>query len=264
MGSNSFQVNSAPGEQQLFPLGFTLLAAESGVFRATLHAQSLREVADLIVGHALGRLCLFDVDHTMLEPGTREPRSLGSIAATAGVTLVPLDADAHLLATSELPRLLEHFEHFNLSLLDVPPSTTPEEAYRDLLDCADWRGRASPPALQFAKRSSLFLSSHDDCYLYLEARSRRPALAHFARLLQEFVAALAGVAAGEVSSPTVEILESLLAATGSCTIFDSNATFDGSLLRFGRDGRHYMLGDAPKPPEAWLEYDVARRYWQAK
>jgi hypothetical protein len=264
VGSNSFQVNSASEEQKLFPLGFTLLAAESGVFRASLHAQSLREVADLIVSHALGRACLFDVDHTMMEPGTRELRSLGNIAATAGVSLVPLDSDAYLLATSELPKLLEHLDHFNLSLLDVPPSMTPEDAYREMLDSADWGGRASPPALDFAKRSSLFLSSHDDCYLYLEARSRHPALAHFARLLQEYVAALAGVAAGEVAPPPVEILESLLAATGSCSMFDSNSRRDGGLLRLGRDGRRYRLGDAPMPPEGWVRYDLAERLWSAE
>jgi len=262
--SNSFSVNSVSSELRLFPLGFTLLAAESGVFRASLHAQSLREVADLIVGHALGRSCVFDVDHTMMEPGIRKLRSLGSIAETAAVTLVPLDADAHLLATSEFPRLLEHLEHFNLSLLDVPPSTTPEEAYRALLDSADWGGRASPPALHFAQSSSLFLSSHDDCYLYLEARSRRPALAHFARLLQEFVAARVGIEARRVAPPPDELLEALIAATGSCTMFDSNARLDGSLLRLGHDGRRYRLGDAATPPEAWVRYDLEERVWSAE
>jgi hypothetical protein len=261
--SNSFSVNSVSSALRLFPLGFTLVAAESGVFRASLHAQSLREVADLIVGHALGRACLFDVDHSMMEPGTREVRSLGSIAETAAVTLVPLDSDAHLLATSELPRLLEHLEHFNLSLLDLPPSTTPEEAYRELLDSVDWGGPASPPALHFAQRSSLFLASHDDCYLYLEARSRRPALAHFARLLQEFVAARIGIESRGVARPADELLESLIAATGSCTMFDSNVRLDGSLLRLGHDGRRYRLGDAVMPPEAWVRYDLGERVWSA-
>ena len=46
-------------------------------------------------------------------------------------------------------------------------------------------------------------------------------------------------------------------------MFDSNSTLDGGVLRLGHDGRNYRLGDAPKPPDAWLEYDVAHRHWRA-
>jgi len=263
VGSNSFQMNSASEEQKLFPLCFTLKAAESGVCRAWLHAQALREVVDLIVAHALDGACLFDVGHAMVESGTNDVRSLEGIAAEAGVGLTTLDPEVHLMKTAQLPRLLERFEHYNLALLDVPSTFTPDEAYQAVLDSAECLGHASPPVLHFARRSSLFLHSHDDCYLYLETRSRERALAHGARLLQEYVAALAGGAAGEVAPPPVEVLESLLAATGSCSMFDSNSTLDGGVLRLGHDGRNYRLGDAPKPPDAWLEYDVAHRHWRA-
>ena len=264
VGSNSFEMNSASEEQKLFPLGFTLKAAESGVCRAWLHAQALREVVDLIVAHALDGACLFDVGHAMVEPGTRDVRSLESIAAEAGVGLTMLDPEVHLMKTAHLPRLLERLEHFNLALLDVPATSTPDEAYQAVLDSAECLGHASPPVLHFARRSSLFLHSHDDCYLYLETRSRESALAHGARLLQEYVAALAGVAAREIAAPPAGFLESLLAATGSCSMFDSNSRRDGGLLRLGRDGRRYRLGDAPMPPEGWVRYDLAERLWSAE
>ena len=261
MTSNSFSGNTASESVRLFPLGFTLLAAESGVFRTWLHAQSLREVSDLIVGHALGAACVFEISPLTLDPATREVRGVEDVAKDAGVRLVPLDADAWRMATPDLPRLLDVLEHFNLQFLDVPPTSTPDEAYRAVLASAECRGPSSPPALHFAPRSRLFFASHDDCYLYLETRERRHALAHFARLLQEFVAARVGVESRRVAPPSDEFLESLIAATGSCTMFDAHATLEGSVLRLGHHDLRYRLGDRALTPEAWVRYDLAERCW---
>ncbi len=261
MTSNSFSSNTTTGSVRLFPLGFTLLAAESGVFRTWLHAQSLREVVDLIVGHALGAACIFEISPLTLDPATNDVRPVEDVAKDAGVRIAPLDADAWLLATADLPRLLDRLEHFNLQFLDVAPASTPDAAYRAVLDAAECRGHASPPALHFAQGSRLFFASHDDCYLYLETRERRHALAHFARLLQEFVAARVGIESSRVAPPPEPLLESLIAATGSCTMFDAHATLEGSALRLGYDRRRYRLGDPAVTPEARIRYDLSERSW---
>jgi hypothetical protein len=262
MNSNSFSVNTTGGAQ-LFPLGFALRAPAPGIWTAYLHAQSLIEVAEDIVRTAQPNLCVFEVGHMVLDAQGARLLSLAEIARAAGIAPTELDVGALLIRTAELPALLSELPHYDMSLLDLPDAVSASSAYAAVIDAAVDSAQSDRIVLEHANSSTVFLSNHDDCYLYVETRSRVRALEYFARLLQQFVVARLGFPTSSVGSPTHALLEDVLSVSCACTLFDVHSRRENGRLLLGYSTNEYRLGDLAPEPQARLIYDEATKAWSA-
>ena len=247
----------------MFPLGFSVREPVQGIWTADLHAQSLTEVADEIVSMAQPNICVFEVGHTVMDARAQRLLGLTEIARGAGIAPVELDIDALLLRTRELPDLLSALSHYDMSLLDLREPITSDQAYEAVIAAAVARAKPVQVVLEHAPASTVYLHSHDDCYLHVEARSLERVLEHFARLLQEFVAAQLELEGRSIGSPMRSLLEDVLSRSGSCTILDVHSREEDGRLILGYSTSAYRLGDAAPEPEGCLIYEKSTAAWAA-
>jgi hypothetical protein len=198
-----------------------------------------------------------------MEDANRELLSVPEVARLAGMMPVELDIDSLLIDTKQLPVFLQDFIHYNMSLLDLPDRVAPDHAYASAIEAVGALHTPGVLVLDRVSDADVFIESHDDCYVYVETRSRTHVMAHFARLLQEFVAAELSVDGLGISPPAPSLLDEVLSASGTCAMFDVHSTLKDGVLRLGYSTVGYRLGNPAPAPTALLVYDLAQSQWAA-
>ncbi len=260
MRQHAFQANRLSGYAGLFPLGFDLRAVEHGVWRGYLHAQSVAEAAEILPGNTKGRVCVFGVDHNWYDRDGGEPISLEEIARRQGLTPDVLDKDIILIGITELPTLLVNFSHYNMSLLDVGADIDQDTALDSVLKATDVQWGKEESILESLAHADVYLSSHDDCFLYVESRRYTHLVDHLRCLLKHYVSARLKET---ISLPPSEIVDDYLSCHASLTILDDRTDLVGGVLRVPCSSERFSFREKKTYPLAALMLvDVEAGQWR--
>ena len=255
----SFKRNHLYGHSGPFPLGFRLLADGPSVWVAYLHAQSIEEIADILVRHAKEWLCVFEVAHYCYDMQKRQV-ALEEIAKDSGLSPMVPDTDVILIKNSELRTLLSGFSHYNLLLLDFAEGTREITALEGALRAVDTPQSLAERILDHVERSSVFISSHDDCYIYVETRSRDHVISYARRLLRSYVAAIMGF---EVSDPPASLIESYLACHSTLTVPEAGTISSDGTLKLPCSAEPFAFGETMAyPTVATISYSPGLGTWE--
>jgi hypothetical protein len=163
---------------EFFPFGASLQQPAAEIYSLSIFPQDLYTISDVIAEYAQALGVLFDVNH---DP----PSYLHEIADEQGVPVYSCDAESLTLEMPYLHKFLSDFCHYNFRLFDLPrqiDNTTPIEEVRKV------HAHNTPQAqLSELAFSSLFVESHDDCYVFIEARQLSLLKAIFRRTLHLYV-----------------------------------------------------------------------------
>lgn len=157
-------INSLNGDS--FPVSIDFSKKHSA-FRVYLTPISVLEIVDLIPS---GTFLIFNVDANEYD-GTRRI-SLEQFTAKYSSYLEKFDDETLLLDKKSIIQLLEEISHYNFCLIELELNAEIEKVIQ-IIDLADkWNETTVIKEVS----SSIFLSSHDDCYLYVETNDENIAL----------------------------------------------------------------------------------------
>ncbi|MEU4878146.1 hypothetical protein [Streptomyces sp. NPDC021608] len=198
-------MNSVGVERRPFPLSFSVRETE-GLWRVSAGAAQAGELVDLLVTVANDAVAVVSLETNSYLDEDWHSLQPALIAAELGVpcTVHPLGSWAAgtnglaeeflVMERNLLPRLLDGtWSPYELTLIDVSADVTPEQL--DELALVLGTTGVDEPLLGLLADSRVWFSSHDDCYVMLEARDPGLPAAVLARLL----ALLAGSALAELT-----------------------------------------------------------------
>lgn len=137
------------------------------VYRIYLTPISILEIIDLI---PLNTFLVFNVDAN--EYDGLKPVSLRQLAGKYSSYLEAFDEETLLINKESLIQLLNEISHYNFCLIDAGKETEIDKVIQ-VIDLANkWNEKTIINELP----ANVFLSSHDDCYLYLETNNENLAL----------------------------------------------------------------------------------------
>lgn len=163
--NRAININSLNGNS--FPVTVEFGKANE-VYRIYLTPISILEVIDLI---PLNTFLVFNVDANEYYDGLKS-FTLKQLADKYSSYLKTFDEETLLISKESLIQLLNKISHYNFCLIDAGAETEIDKVIQ-IIDLADkWNEKTVINELS----ASIFLSSHDDCYLYLETSDENLAL----------------------------------------------------------------------------------------
>jgi hypothetical protein len=162
--NRAININSLNGNP--FPVNIEL-AKMNDIYRVYLTPISVLEILDLI---PFNTFLVFNVDSN--EYNGTEPITLKQLAAKYSSYLEAFDEETLLIDKKSLIQLLTEISHYNFYLIDAGTETKINKVIQ-VIDLADkWNEKTIINEVS----ANVFLSSHDDCYLYVETSGENLAL----------------------------------------------------------------------------------------
>lgn len=154
--NRAININSLNGNS--FPVTIEF-AKVNEIYRIYLTPISVLEIINLI---PLNIFLIFNVDAN--EYNGLKPVTLKQLAYKYSSYLKTFDDETLLIDKENLVQLLNEISHYNFCLIDAKRETEIDKVIQ-VIDFADkWNEKTVINELS----ANVFLSSHDDCYLYLE------------------------------------------------------------------------------------------------
>lgn len=177
--NRAININSLNGNS--FPVTIEF-AKTNNIYRIYLTPISVLEMINLI---SLNTFLVFNVDANEFDEGLKS-FNLKQLADKYSAYLKAFDEETLLMNKEEFVQLLDEISHYNLCLIDVGMETNIDKAIQ-IIDLADkWNEKTIIDELS----ANVFLSSHDDCYLYLETNNRNLAIELIALQIKILVATI--------------------------------------------------------------------------
>ena len=215
-----FSVNGLGLASAPFPLSFSVRAAR-GSWMVTATAAQANELADVLTHAAQGSVVIVDLaTNSFLDEDDRFwPAS--RIAADQGVDfqahplgmlasdVIGLSEETLVLRRHDLGRFLAGWSPYELTLVDVPGTPTPERL--DEIALVLGTATHNEPVLPDLAGSRLWFSGHDDCYVAIESTDPAMPATVLGRLLTLLIgSALVDAGPVEVREPDDVIVAGLI------------------------------------------------------
>lgn len=216
-----FSVNGLGLARAPFPLSFSVRQVE-GSWLVDATAAQANELADVLAHAAQGSVVIVDLaTNSFLDEDDRFwPAS--RIAAGQGVDfqahsldmlasdVIGLSEETLVLRRQDLGRFLAGWSPYELTLVDVPGTPTPERL--DEIALVLGTATHNEPVLPDLAGSRLWFSGHDDCYVAIESTDPAMPATVLGRLLTLLIgSALADAGPVEVREPDNAIVAGLIA-----------------------------------------------------
>ena len=169
----------------------------SGVCRVSLVSQSVDNITNLIAQHAGPVVVVFDVAHYDLDANGRTVKDLAQLAHTLAIPWRDFDGGILAIESAGFPAFVDGISQYNFRCFDArrwPPAPVVARQVEAARNTA--RRQDGPPVLHLLDGARLFVSSHDNVFLTVEARDPALVRAVFARTLEDQVAAALAAARG--------------------------------------------------------------------
>lgn len=258
---NAFEMNKLGGMP--FPFSISCFNLERDIWLMYLCPQRVRDICDLFHVNEVSQWAVFDVSHVnVCDAKTKRALLLNAVAAYYQIAHHEIDPKFILMSTSGLCQLLQDFEHFDLTAFSICTDVISEdqliEQYFKLVDRPQGskRGRLSELG-----DSNVYLHSHDDCYLHIEAQNLQFLKSIFRRALAIYIGTFLREEKGlNIELPELPwvLIEELWPMDGGLTILRHQTSLVDDEL---------MIGVVPKPfnfhskeryqPERWIKYNVS-------
>lgn len=145
-----------------FPVNIEF-SEKNGFYKIYLIPMSVLEILELI---PLNTFLVFNVDAN--EYDGFKPLTLANLADKYSEYLKKFDEQTILMKKESIIRLLNETSHYNFCLIETKPEIDIDKAFQ-IIDLAD---KLDEITIIEETSSNLFLSLHDDCYLYLETNNK--------------------------------------------------------------------------------------------
>jgi hypothetical protein len=259
---NAFTINGMGADGAFFPFSVKYRQPD-GIASLFICPQRLIDLCDVLEVAALDRVVVFDVGQaSVFNEQTQMPLTIEALAADAGVECHPLDSTAIVLHKRDLFRLLDGFSHYEFLLFDVGPDWREEQLISQVLVCREHDWGSAAPVLSALSHSRLFLASHDDCYLTLQAAEAGLPQWVMARTLQIYAGTVLrqGRPGSRVEvEPPSDLVVGLWQAEFDLTILREMTVCENGQLQIGVSRRAYRFGEAGEyPVDFSIIYDVAQ------
>jgi hypothetical protein len=244
---SAFQQNSLHGVNGPFPLHFDVRRHASGLCSTNAQAQRLADLDALLQPVLWDRFCIFDVGHYISDPNSAAGVSIADLISEEGLQLDQIDRNTVVVSASEFWIFLRNFSHYNMRLLGVPHAWAPANI-EDAVLLANEHASRGGFLLEAIPGAPLYVSSHDDCYVYTELISTLtfPEM-QLSALLQKYAEALTEQS---VPSPSQDLCAQLLERSPTLFSIGRLCTVRGGDIKLGlsfdaeaRDRPNLILAD---------------------
>jgi hypothetical protein len=158
------------------------------IYTFNIYPININDLIDLIKVYAQPIAVIFDVDHSRLSDDGEAFLTLTEVASHFSIEHDSFGSDIVSVAKEKLDSLipeLESYNHYNLHLLDLAQIPSEEEMIEYYF--AYYDHKLETPLLKQLNCATLYLDSHDDCYLYIETRELDFLKAILARAIQIYI-----------------------------------------------------------------------------
>lgn len=263
---NAFKINQLSGS--FFPFSVKVTENEKGV-RISICAQRVKDVCDLIEKYAKNNLVLFGVDQTsVIDEKTNTPVSLVELATRENIHFTIIDNETILFPKDQLLPLLSTFDHYSLELFDLDKNWNETQLIRQVLEFKSHDWENNNPLLPKLTGSTLFIDSHDDCYLTLEANSHQIAKELFIRTLLFFSGTFFEKKCGSlITFPDFpkELLNFFWKEHFGLTILEPAAEVTNGCINIGVSQKPYNFREeAAYLPDFWILCNIHDQQWDVR
>lgn len=172
ISERAININSLNGNSFPVNIEFTKI---NEFYRINLMPISVLETVDLI---PFDTFLVFKVDANEFDG--LKPITLKQFAERYSSFLTDFDEETLLMDKKSIIQLLNDISHYNFSLIDADREISVDKVIQ-IIDLSDkWDEKIVIDELS----ANIFLSSHDDCYLYLETKDEKFALELIARQIK--------------------------------------------------------------------------------
>ena len=192
--NRAININSLNGNS--FPVTIEL-AKLNEIYQIYLMPTSVLEILDLI---PLNTFLVFNVDSN--EYDGIKPVTLKQLADKHSCYLEAFDEETLLIDKKSLIQLLIEISHYNFCLIDAGTEMEIDKVIQ-VIDLSDkWNEKTIINELS----ANVFLSSHDDCYLYLETKNENLVLELIGLQIKILVATITDCGINELKFNAKEIM----------------------------------------------------------
>ena len=249
---------------------FSLSVSKKGdVISAFIYFQSVSSLCDFIEKHSLENLVVFDVGQVyVIDNLTNKAISLVSLATDAKIPFSEIDSETIVLRKDNLLNLLSTFEYYNLCLFDIGIDWTEIQVISQILAYRKHNWKSQDAILAILPASCIFLESHDNCFLTIEAYSQNISKNVFSRMLQIYcgtILAEVKKTTTEVSEISQELLDKFWKDEFGLTVLRKATELKNDYLKIGVANQAYNLREKIEyVPEFWLVYEIQSKRWHVQ
>jgi hypothetical protein len=269
----AFSVNGVGLDGASFPLSFSVREANGSWVVDATAAQAV-ELVDVLERAANDTIVVVDVaTNSFLDEAYVQWRP-SRIAAEQGVScevqplgalasgVVGLSEEVLVIRRDDLARFLAGWSPYELTLIDVPATPTPEQL--DEIAVAIGTANHDEPVLPALVGSCLWFSGHDDCYVAVESTDRAMPAAVLGRLLALLVAsALVDDSSVDVQDPDGVIVEALIEESQYWIGTLGTVSEHSVTVELAATSERWRLGQRlPEGIDRTAIYDVALEVWR--
>jgi hypothetical protein len=250
------RVGSPLGTSEPFPVALRVERHSPDVVGCYIRPAAMHEIMDLLVPRMLPFSMLTDVGTYDFVDGGTAP--LSSTLAGYGVDVVAEDSNTVIVATPHLLTLFGDLQTYNFVGLDLPAASVDLPETWCVVNDGLW------PVLPRAPESTVFLSSHDDAYVWVETREPDTSVRLCQRALAILVGShlLDGPGEIEVVPPPGEIVAEVLGEKLTFGCQQQDIRNAGSNVRVPFNHLNRKLSEPPKPPTCTLVYGTSTGDWE--
>ena len=249
---------------------FSLSVSKKGdVISAFIYFQSVSSLCDFIEKNSLENLVIFDVGQVyVIDNYTNKAISIVGLATDANIPFSAIDSETIVLRKDNLLNLLSTFEYYNLCLFDIGNDWTEILVIKQILAYREHDWQSHGVILAKLPASRIFLESHDDCFLTIEAYSQNFSKNVFSRMLQIYC----GTILSEIKNTTTEVPEISLDLLDKfwkdefdLTILRKGTEIINDCVKIGVANQAYNLREKIEyVPEFWLVYEIQSKRWHVQ
>jgi hypothetical protein len=261
---NAFKINRLVGS--FFPFSVKVAQKEE-VTCFFICAQRVIDLCDLIQKYAKSHLVLFGIGQTsVFDKKTGQLIPLEELAEAAHIQFSAVDSETIVLPKEKLLPLLMTFDHYEFTLFDIDRDWEESQVIKQVLDYREYDWQSQNAFLNRIPASTLFLTSHDDCYLNVESYNPMIAQDIFIRTLQTYAGTIfERNQCGdflEISDFPKDMLDLFWKDDFGLTILKQNTEMIDTLLKIGLSLKPFSFKDSMDyPSELWLVYDTLNQSW---
>jgi len=230
---NAFTINKLGGG--FFPFSVSTQQYKSGVASMDICALRVEDISDLIGEYAQQTYIVYDVDNPVMHgPATHRLLEFDEIVSELNVSCRIYGPRVIAISEKEFDGFAKNLPHYNFNMFDLrsePNDEAMASLYRFVTDY-DFE----EPMLNRVSEARLFLHSHDDCYMYVEARDESFLKSVFARTLWIYCRTVTrsrfGRTREDIPKPPLPFVETIFPLNSAMTILRKNTEVrrDGSRL----------------------------------
>ena len=223
----------------------------------------INEILDVIEEYSLEYIILFDIDHNWFETDFKHV-SLEQLARIKKLECKSFGEEVISIKKESLKRLIKRLSHYNFHAFDFPSVINENELIDYYFKCNDYNWNTNNNLLTEIGKSSWYIDSHDDCYLYIESLDRSFLNCIFERAMQTYVGTIIFENKDfefEISFIPKDIIDLLLLMEVPITIQAKYVTIHADKIQLPYSNNKFSLTEQQYNVVGIIEYDFVVNKW---